>query len=127
MNTSSASRRYHQIKNWIFVGSLILDVALLIFFFFSGLSVLLKNFVLRWASQLQAVDGLYILFFSLGAYLIGFPINFFSGFVGGVAEGKKCGVGFSHYGKGIGAPTFGLLSKKIMCVPGRNCVIYQPT
>lgn len=75
-----ASQIYHRVKNKLFFVGLFLDILILSFFFFSGLSVSLKIFASQFSSHAVVLNSIYILIFSLGIYVFHFPLNVFTGF-----------------------------------------------
>lgn len=80
MSSEETPKIYQRVKNRIAVLSVLLDLAALFFFFFSGLSFSLKEFASQWTSAVFLVNTIYILAFCLGYYVIHIPISFFTGF-----------------------------------------------
>lgn len=80
MDTSN-SKRYHRIKNYLFLADIVLNIIILLAFFFSGLSLSLKNLLVQEISYYYLVVFLYALILSLIFYLVGFPLNFYDGYI----------------------------------------------
>jgi STE24 endopeptidase len=77
----SLAKKYHSIKNRLFFASLILNIFILVFFFFSGLSFYLKNQSASLFSQVFLINGFYIIVFCLVFYFVDFPLGFYEGFI----------------------------------------------
>ena len=80
MHTEAQSKAYHKIKIYLFFLGLILDIAILIFVVFSGLSVQIREFSIQLTSNFFLVNGIYITLLGGGMYLIHFPLSVFEGF-----------------------------------------------
>lgn len=78
MGQDDPAKAYHRLKNSLFFITLFLDLALLLIFFFSGLSQHLKSLVSTWSGQPLLLNGLYFAFFAAGFYIIHLPLNFYS-------------------------------------------------
>jgi len=78
---TSNSKRYHRIKNYLFLAGIILNIVLLLVFFISGLSLSLKGFLAERVPHYYLLNFLYILIFSLAFYLTGLPLNFYEGYI----------------------------------------------
>ena len=81
MSELSRSKEYQKVKNRLFFFSLALDGVLLLIFFYSGLSVSLKDIILGFTDNKIIVNAIYVLAFCAGFYVIHFPLHIFSGFV----------------------------------------------
>ena len=81
MNKEQAPQTYQQMKHRLFFVGLALDVLVLLLFFFSGNSLLLKNFASQFSSQSFVIIGIYLLFLGVILYVVHFPLNLFSGFI----------------------------------------------
>jgi len=81
MEKPEAPRSYQRGKNIFFFVGLFLDVALLGVLFFSGGSFALERFASSLSSNKFFVNLIYLACFSLGFYVIHFPINYFLDFV----------------------------------------------
>jgi STE24 endopeptidase len=81
MINDQTAKRYHQIKNRLFFVSLLFNIALLLFLGLSGLSVYLKNQILLFNQHFLAVNAIYAVAFCVFFTILGFPLNFYEGFV----------------------------------------------
>ncbi len=81
MSQDQTAQDYQKLHHKVFFITLIFDAALLTIFFLSGLSVSLKNLVTSFTSNPSLINAVYFFIFSLGFYLIHFPIHVFEGFI----------------------------------------------
>jgi len=81
MTTSEPSKTYHQIKNRLFFINLAFTIFILLIFFLGGLSLQLKNAILRFNQDFLIVNGLYAVFFGLFLTVLGLPLSFYEGFM----------------------------------------------
>lgn len=80
MNTESKAKNYQSIKHKLFVFNLLFDFCLLVLFFISGWSFDVVNFARTVSSNIFVINALYICIFSVGMYIIHFPISYYSGY-----------------------------------------------
>ncbi|PIQ88547.1 MAG: hypothetical protein COV72_07935 [Candidatus Omnitrophica bacterium CG11_big_fil_rev_8_21_14_0_20_42_13] len=76
-----SSKKYHYIKNWLFLASIFLSLLGLYLLLVSGLSMQIKNFILRFFHNNFLVVGSYILIINIGYAAIDFPLALYEGFV----------------------------------------------
>jgi len=75
------AKTYHQIKNRLFFLGLALSAAVLLFFQMSGGSIALRDFVLALVPSGVVLNSMYLLIFSLGMFIVGFPLNVYEGYL----------------------------------------------
>jgi len=80
MPTHTQSKKYHKIKNLLFLSDIFISIAFLIFFFFSGLSVYFKNLIINLTSNFFLINAGYIFIFGLAIYILKFPFNIYEGY-----------------------------------------------
>ncbi len=73
----SPAKQYHQVKHQLFFVSLLLDVALLILFFKSGLSVDLREWTKTASPFLPTRNAGYLFVFGTGMSILHFPFRYF--------------------------------------------------
>lgn len=76
----TAAKKYHQIKNWLFLAHIILSLAGLSFLLFSGLSLYLKDKIILFAQNNFLVVATYIFIVYIVSFLLGFPLAFYEGY-----------------------------------------------
>ena len=81
MKKNDTAHTYHGVKNAFFFVNLVFDIALLLIFFLSGLSSVLKQFSFQFSSSVFLGNGIYFLIFAIGMYILHFPLHFFIDFV----------------------------------------------
>lgn len=80
MDTSN-SKRYHRTKNYLFLADIALNILVLLVFFFSGLSLATRNFLVHKISHYYLVVFFYALVLSFIFYLVGLPLSFYDGYI----------------------------------------------
>ncbi|MDP2938644.1 MAG: M48 family metallopeptidase [Candidatus Omnitrophota bacterium] len=78
---SFPAKKYHTLKNRLFFINLALNILFLVIFFFSGLSLALRNKAFSIFSQAPLINGFYIMAFCIIFYILNFPLNFYEGFI----------------------------------------------
>ena len=81
MRNIQLAKRYHQIKNRLFFVNLLLNILALLFMGLSGISVYFKALLLRISPQFLVANALYAIGFVVFFTILGFPLNFYEGFV----------------------------------------------
>lgn len=81
IQTLPEAKKYHRIKNRLFVINLIFTLSLLLIAIVSGFSVWLKTQLSGLSAKPIALNSLYIATLSAIFYLIGFPLEFYEGFI----------------------------------------------
>ena len=81
MRTSPEAKEYHKIKNRLFVINLLFSLLILVTLILSGFSSSLKSALSGFSSNTLFLNGLFILVLSLIFYILGFPLEFYEGFV----------------------------------------------
>ena len=75
------AKKYQRIKNRLFAINLFFSLLILLVAIVSGLSLWLKISLGRWTSNLALLNGLYITALSLAFYILGFPLEFYEGYI----------------------------------------------
>lgn len=81
MQTLPEAKKYHQIKNRLFIINLIFTLGILLIVILSGFSIWLKINLKEVAPYPIALNAFYISFLFLVFYLLGFPLEFYEGFI----------------------------------------------
>ena len=81
MQTSPQAKAYHRLKNRLFIINLLLSLAVLLIIIFSGFSLRLKINLSGFSQNTPLLNGLYIIAISIIFYILGFPLEFYEGFV----------------------------------------------
>lgn len=75
------AKKYQRIKNRLFIINLFFSLLILLIIIVSGISLWLKTGLGRWTSNLTLLKGLYITALSLAFYILGFPLEFYEGYL----------------------------------------------
>lgn len=81
MQTSPEAKKYHQIKNRLFIVNLLFSCAALLSIILSGFSLWLKLGLNKLTANIFVLNGLYVTAASLILYILGFPLEFYEGFI----------------------------------------------
>lgn len=81
MQTSPEAKEYHKIKNRLFAVNLLFSLLILVTLILSGFSSSLKSALSGFSPNALFLNGLFILALSLIFYVLGFPLEFYEGFV----------------------------------------------
>ena len=81
MPTSAEAKKYHRIKNRLFIINLAFSLLILLAVILSGFSLGLKFNLNKLTSGLIWLNGLYIISFSVIFYILSFPLEFYEGFI----------------------------------------------
>jgi len=80
MGEHQTAPAYHSVKNKIYFANLLIDSALLLVLFYSGLSLSLKQWCMEFIGVSWILNAMYLVIFSIGMYMLHFPLSFFLGF-----------------------------------------------
>ena len=81
MQTSIEAKKYHRIKNRLFVINIVFSVLVLLAFILSGFSSFLKSALSGSIPNPLLLKGMFIIVLSSIFYVLGFPLEFYEGFV----------------------------------------------
>ena len=81
MKTSPEAKQYHRIKIRLFIVNLIFSLAILILIIVSGFSLWLTRGLNSITANSILQNGLYIIILSVMLYVLGFPFEFYEGFI----------------------------------------------
>ena len=81
MRTSPEAKEYHKIKNRLFVINLLFSLLILATLILSGFFSSLKSGLSGFSFNILLLNGLCIIILSLIFYVLGFPLEFYEGFV----------------------------------------------
>lgn len=77
----AGAKKYHLIKNWLFLAHIILSFAGLLFLLFSGLSIYIKDKILLFTENNFLLIAIYVFVLDSATFLLSFPLGFYEGFL----------------------------------------------
>ena len=80
MRTSPEAKKYHRIKNSLFVVNLLFSLIVLLVVILSGFSIWLKAALEKYAHNPLFLNGIYITALSLFFYILGLPLELYEGY-----------------------------------------------
>ena len=81
MESLKNPQNYHGMKYRIFFGGIFLDIVLLIFLLYGGLTFEIRDWVQSLVSENIISDALYVWILGFLVFVLHFPLNYFSGYV----------------------------------------------
>lgn len=75
------AKKYHRIKNWLFLTHIALSFAGLILLLFSGLSVYVKHKILLLTQNNFLLVAAYVFILDIASFALSFPLTFYEGFI----------------------------------------------
>jgi len=81
MGINEQSKKYHKIKNFLFLCDILIDIVFLAVIFLGGFSVYLRNVILDSTTNFFLINATYIFILVNALYVLKFPLNIYGGYL----------------------------------------------